>query len=250
MVSPEKLEEIQAQAFICAPTDFNGICQIYPLTMAEILRIGFQKYNRKLGLLLLTEIEIQQIVKEKIKEEVPLEEIYPLNFLLQSANQNDGFFLELKDAFSTFIKEDILLIPELNAILVNPDKPEQKKLITEENFKDFQNILRIQNRREITSVAPEKETFGQRKMRLLREKVAAAKKKQAEKKSGKSSMVDLLEIASVFGIDLEKCSFFAFQRLIARHQMREKYLADIQMLCAGADSDKLKIKYWGESSKD
>jgi hypothetical protein len=51
------------------------------------------------------------------------------------------FFLELESAFSTFIKEEILILPKINSILVGA--PEEKRLITSENFRDFQDILRI-----------------------------------------------------------------------------------------------------------
>ena len=107
MISHERIEEIQGQAYVCAPSLLDDIARIYPLTMTEILTMGQIKYNKMLGLLLLTEIDIQNLIKEKIQEEIPLEKIQPLTFLLQSAEQNDGFFLELKEAFSTFLKEDI-----------------------------------------------------------------------------------------------------------------------------------------------
>ena len=45
------------------------------------------------------------------------------------------FLLELQNAFSTFIKEDILLLPRINAVLVGPMA--EKRLITKENFEDF-----------------------------------------------------------------------------------------------------------------
>lgn len=250
MISPERIEEIQGQAYVCAPSSLDNIAKVYPLTMKEILTMGQMKYNKMLGLLLLTEVEIQNLIKEKIKEEIPIEQIYPLTFLLQSAEQNDGFFLELKEAFSTFLKEEVLLIPEYGSVLLNPEHPEEKRLITNENFQDFQDILRIQNRREIKNTTPKNETPAQRKMRLLREKVAAAKKRQAEKNKEQSSIVNILENANVYGIDLNECSFFKFQGLLQKYQAHEKYLVDIQMLCAGAKAEDLKIKYWGESSKD
>jgi hypothetical protein len=59
----------------------------------------------------------------------------------------------------------------------------------------------------------------------------------------------LLEIAGTFGIDTEK-SLYAFRKLLRRHQMREKWDNDLEMLCAGADGQKLKTKYWGESPDD
>jgi hypothetical protein len=37
--------------------------------------------------------------------------------------------------FTTFIKEDIILLPKINSILVG--SPEEKRLINSENFIDF-----------------------------------------------------------------------------------------------------------------
>ena len=247
MLSANQIEDIKCQAYKCLPSQFSNICDVYPLSILEILKMGINKYNGKLGLLLLTEVEIAQTIKEKINQDVPIEEIDPLVYLIQSADNNDMFFLELESAFSTFIKEEVLILPKINSILVG--NPEERRLITPENFSDFQDILRIQNHKEIKEPPPPDESPGQRKMRLLREKVAAVKKKQAQKSGEGQSLLDLLEIADVFGIDTEKCSLFSFYNLIRRHQAKEKWDKDIQMLCAGADSNKIKTKYWGESSE-
>ena len=128
--------------------------------------------------------------------------------------------------------------------------PKEKRLITPQNFGDFQTILKIQNKKEIKEPPPENESPGQRKMRLLREKVAVVKKKQAEKNNEGQSFLELLEIADTFGIDTMNCSLLKFYNLIRRYQMREKWDQDLQMLCAGADPKKMKTKYWGESSEE
>ena len=88
-------------------------------------------------------------------------------------------------------------------------------------------------------------------MRLNRERVAAIKKKQQQKNSKGSdqSLVSLMEIGDVFGVSTKK-SLFAYHKLIHRFQMREKWNQDLQMMCAGADGDKLKIQYWGDNSNE
>ena len=249
MLSTNQIEIIREQAYCCVPSNFNDICEVYPFTPYEIIKMGRDKYNRKLGMLLLTETDICQIIKEKTGEDVPIETIHPLEYLLQSASLNDTFLLDLQDAFSTFIKEDILLLPKINSVLIGAN-PMERRLITEDTFRDFQDILRIQNLKEIAEPPPKDETPGQRKMRLLREKVAAVKKKQAQKKGEGQTFAELMEIADTFGIDKKEYSLYAYYKLIRRHQMREKWQQDLQMLCAGADSNKLKTKYWGESPDD
>lgn len=246
MLSANQIQDIKLQAFACAPSTLNGICNVYPLTVQEILGIGWNKYHSYLGTLLLTPESISSMINERIGEDIPPNNIDVLQYLLLSADQNDMFFLELQQIFSTFIKEDIILLPKINAILVG--SPEDKRLITSENFEDFQNILRIHNHQKVAEPPPADETPGERKMRLLRERVAAAKKKQAEKKGdGDFDLQNMLEMATVYGIDYKHESLYAFYNLLQRYQAHEKWVQDLQMICAGADSKKMKTKYWGES---
>lgn len=249
MLSVEQIEDIKLQAFAGEPSILNGVCEVYPLTMSEIIKKGFSKYSVYLGTLLLTPQEISKQLRDKIGDEVDnLGTIDVLEYLLLSANQNDMFFLELQRMFSTFIKEDIILLPKINSILIGP--PEEKRLITSENFADFQNILRIQNRREFVTPPPENETPWERKRRENAEKVAAAKKRQAQKNGEEQSLEAMLEIASVYGIDYKNETLYAFYGLLPRYQAHEKWVNDLQMICAGADSKKMKTKYWGDSSKE
>ena len=206
--------------------------------------MGSDKYSQRLGLLLLTETEIQKILKDKQISPHEFGDTRPLPYLLKNATMSERFSLDLNAAFSTFIKkEEILLLPKINAVLVGPMT--EKRLITQENFNDFQTILRLQNRREVPEPPPENETPIARKMRLAREMRDAVKRKQQQKDGGSQELADLLEIAKVFGIDYLNESIYSFYGLIQRYQRKEKWDQDLQMLCAGADSSKIKAKYWG-----
>ena len=245
MLSPNQIEEIQAQAFCGVASELEGVCKIKPMTIKEIMEFGNLKYQSVIGTLLLTEVEIAEMIKKKTGKEPNIEKIYPLNYLLQSASFNDTFLLELQSYFSTFIKEDILLLPKINSILIGA--PQERRLITNDNFSDFQDIIRIQNGKKIKEPPPENESEIARKFRLKREARDVAKKKQQEKNGEGQSLGELFEIAETFGIDYQNKTLYAFYKLIRRFQAREKWNQDLQMLCAGADSTKLKTKYWGES---
>lgn len=82
MLSAEQIEDIKAQAYCCKPSKLANICSIYPLTMGEIIEMGVTKYNGQLGILLLTETEISEIIKTKTGKEIPIEEINPLEYLI------------------------------------------------------------------------------------------------------------------------------------------------------------------------
>ena len=164
MLSPNQIEEIQAQAFCGVASELEGVCKIKPMTIKEIMEFGNLKYQSVIGTLLLTEVEIAEMIKKKTGKEPNIEKIYPLNYLLQSASFNDTFLLELQSYFSTFIKEDILLLPKINSILIGA--PQERRLITNDNFSDFQDIIRIQNGKKIKEPPPENESEIARKFRL------------------------------------------------------------------------------------
>lgn len=69
-----------------------------------------------------------------------------------------------------------MLLPKINAIVVGP--PQEKRLITNENFADLQEILCIQNARPVKEPPPENESAIAREFRLKREMRDAVKKKQ------------------------------------------------------------------------
>lgn len=245
MLSANQIEEIKAQAYIGKPSLLPNVCRVYPFTIEEILEMGLINYNILLSLLLLTETDIAKVIKEKTGEDPDVSQIRPLEYILKSAEADDMFLLELQNAFATFVKEEVLLLPKINSVLIGPR--EEKRLITEKNYRDFQDILRIQNKKDFVPPPPSDETPGERKMRLLREQVAAVKKKQAQKKGSNQTLDEIMSIAETYGINPKTHTLYAFYSLLRRHQLKEKWEQDLQVICAGADSQNIKTKYWGES---
>ena len=238
---------IKEKAYSGLPYQFGNICAVYPGMMVEMLKMGSDVYSQRLNLLLLTQDDIYKILQEKKIDTKSIPSIEPLKYLMKSAEKDDSFLLELEAAFSTFIKEDIMLLPRINAVLVGPAT--DKRLITDKNFEDFQTILRIQNRRPIEEPPPEDETEFERKIRLSNKLVEELKSKQGKANGKGQTLIDLLEIGEVFGIDFKTKSIYAFYGLIQRFQRKEKWDQDIRMLCAGADSTKIKSEYWGLGSE-
>lgn len=135
MLSADDIKVIQEQAYSGIPSMLRGVCKVYPGMMDDMLKMGSDVYSSQLGMLLLTKDGILKIAEEKKADYELVKDLSPLAYLLQSAEKDDTFFLELQNAFSTFIKEEILLLPTLNAVLVGPMA--QKRLITEANFEEF-----------------------------------------------------------------------------------------------------------------
>ena len=249
MLSANQMTVIKEQAYGGYASRLPGICEVSPITVGEMLEMGSDTYSVRLNMLLLTEANVSELMEKKGVTITEDTDIRPLSYLLKSAQLSDAFFLELTAAFSTFIKKEaVLLLPKFNAVLIGP--PEERRLITNENFADFQTILSLQNRKSVPKPPPENESAFARKIRLKAEMRDAVKRKQQQKNGEVQELADLLEIAEVFGIDYKNKSIYAFYGLVQRHQMREKWSQDIQMLCAGADSKKIKAKYWGSNPED
>lgn len=213
-----------------------------------MLEMGSDIYSQRLGLLLLTSQQVEKILQDKKVSNKKMMNIHPLEYLLKSAQYNDSFLLELEKSFSTFIQEEILLLPKYNAVVVGPVS--EKRLITKDNFDDFQAILNIQNCRTIPKPPPENESEFAKQMRLKSEYRDSIKQKQERKNGETQDLTTLLEIAEVFGINYKEKSIYAFYNLIKRFQLKEKWNQDLQMLCAGGDSKKIKPKYWGLNTKN
>ena len=242
------MEIVKEQAMAGYPSRLSNVCLVYPGMMRDMLQMGRDIYEQNLGLLLLTQQDVERIIREKGSNPQDFGDTHPLTYLLKNADVNDMFLLELTAAFSTFIKEEVLLLPPINAVLIGPMA--EKRLITKDNFEDFQMILRLQNRKEVPKPPPENESDFARELRLKAEMRDAVKRKQQQKEGAVQELADLLEIARVYGINYKEESIYAFYGLIQRFQRKEKWDRDMQMLCAGADSQKVKPEYWGETPKD
>lgn len=248
-------DDVSSQAYLNIPTIFNeNTCIIYPKTVDEILKMSQQEYQYNLSLLTLQENEIKEILKKKEVDFDEDEEISPFAYILINAQHSETFLLDIKRAFFTFIREKVTFLFEENLILIG-EEPLEKRFLDINNFEDFQNILRIQNRLEIKEKPPEDEDPMARKFRLKREMLAAAKKKINSNKEDSTEFKDLISSLCAYGIGITpfnvgNLSLYAFYDLFERTGAKDSYELDIKSLLAGADSKKVKPKYWIRNLKD
>jgi hypothetical protein len=81
MLSSKELSVIREQAYCGFPSHLEGVCDIYPSMMKDYLKNTI-KFSGRLGILLLTETEISELIKKKSGKEVSVDEIHVLEFLL------------------------------------------------------------------------------------------------------------------------------------------------------------------------
>jgi len=235
----------ETQLFLGLPISFGTTCLIYPLTIEELSVMGDNKYRFHLNLLTMSEEDILNMYEEKhIK---PPEDLSVFDYLISSCAIDVNFLLDMKNAFFTFIREPVQILPEQKTILVG--KIEEKRIINKDNFTDFQNILRQQNNIEIPEPVPENENKMQKKFRLRRLALAKAKRKQALKNPEEMiTLSSLMAAFIVYGLgsleELKKYSIYTLNKVLEMARAKEEYEYDTKAILAGADPKKVKPKYW------
>ena len=245
---------INPSTFLGEPSWFKNICQIYPPKVKDV--VTNQDFSNFQTILLISAEEIEDLFVEN-KQEM---DTYPtpLEFLLANCYNNKNYEELTKKAFMFFIREKITILYDLKAIwigdtaeLSNIDNLQQLRLLNEENFLDFQNSIR-----KALGEEPKEPPNPNEDPRVKRIKAKARYRDRvkANKDKGIGFSTSLTSICcmgiGITPLNVGELSYAAVSELIRRYQEKEKYETDISSLLAGADSKKVKPKYWIRNLED
>ena len=234
------------------PIQFKDICKVYPPKVSDV--VGNDNFMIYQTLFVITQEELDEAyLKDENVTQVPT----PFQYLLMNYYQDEEMRERIEEAFTLFVHEPVTIIPEIEMLLIgkseeelNPDVDlESPKLLTEENFFEFQNTIRISMGMDLAKVPdPEEENLDPR-IKRYKMKVKEHEKIVNKKKSKSApTLGTLLAAICCMGIGLNplnigEISYACVQWLIAMEQQKEEYDVDIRALLAGADSKKVKPKY-------
>lgn len=237
--------------FIGAPVQFKTGVKIYPPTLNEI--ITTLDYNSYIRVLTYSQEEIEDIFVKDKKELTNLPT--PIEFLLNNCYHNKEYEQICKEAFKFFLKTDVdflyekkmILIGKLEDVLRNLQTVTDLVVISEEEFFDFQNLIRKAcDQKPVEPPNPNEHP----KIKAMKAKARYRDKVKA-KQNAKNGITLFTTMASIccMGIGLTplnigEISYVAMQAILNQYQTKEKYQIDIDSLLAGADSKKIKPKYW------
>ena len=235
------------------PIQFKDICKVYPPKVNDV--VGNDDFMIYQSLFVMTQEELDEAyLKDENVTQVPT----PFQYLLMNYYQDEEMRERIEEAFTLFVHEPVTIIPEIEMLLIgkseeelNPDVDlESPKLLTEENFFEFQNTIRISMGMDLAKVPdPEEENLDPR-IKRYKMKVKEHEKIVNKKKSKSApTLGTLLAAICCMGIGLNplnigEMSYACVQWLIGMEQQKEEYDVDIRALLAGADSKKVKPKYW------
>ena len=250
--------------FICEPLNFKNKFKIYPPRVKEV--VGNEHYGQFLKLLTISQEDLQDELAKKPKEQKEDDKSEtcptPLEFLLINCYHNEQFRRIAQEAFQFFLHEDVsffyeqklLVIGNLEEVVQKINNIDELITITEEDYFDFQNMIRIACG-DKPHQPPEKPNPDE-DPRIAAIKARARErdriKARQSSKNGISIYTCLVAICcmgiGITPLNIGEMSYAAIGPIMKMSQEKEKYDIDIRSLLAGADSKKIKPKYWIRNS--
>jgi hypothetical protein len=239
---------IDERVFLGYPIDFKDICQIYPPTVDDV--VGNKDFYIYQSLFTMTQEELDDAYSQETKTvQVPT----PFQYLLMNYYQDENIRDKIHQAFMQFTHEPVTIVPEIEMLLIGKSEEEldpdidldNPRLLTEENFFDFQNIVRtVMGEKEAEPPDPDEDP----RVKRIKAKARYRERLKAKRNQG-PKFGTLLAAICCMGIGLTplnigEMSYACVHWLIAMYQQNEEYDIDIRSLLAGADSKKVKPKYW------
>lgn len=226
------------------PVEFKHLCMVYPPKVRDTFNEKFFLYSQ---ILTLSQEEIEDEYVDKGLDTSNL--LTPFEYLLSSAYHDQKIKQYIEEAFYLFIHEKIIFLFEQKQIIIgdiiNADSIESLRILKEEDFFDFQNLIREavgQDKKEPPN--PDEDP----RVKAIKAKARYRDKIKAKKGGGLSLKTTLSSICcmgiGITPLNIGELSYAIIPALIATYQAKEKYELDTDCLLAGADAKKVKPKYW------
>lgn len=242
---------IDAEYFLGYPKKCkNGLYTIYPPKVKDLLEND--KFFTYKSLLTISQEDIEDQYRE---QEKPIDVLpTPFEYILDIATQNEESKALVSEAFNTFLHEGATFLKEKKMIIIgNLEEvlPKLKsigdlRILTEENYLDFQNDIRGSMGEESKKPMDLNQNMKIRNMKAkarYRDRVAA-KQKGTGLTFGSTLAVICCMDFGISPLNIGELSYAAIPILMRYYQEKKKYDIDIESLLNGADSKKVKLQTW------
>lgn len=254
---------IDPTVFIGEPLEFGTVCKVYPPKVKDV--ITNPKVLQLFKMLTYSQEDIEDLFTEleqktKIPKDPTKRDPTPFEFLLVNCFQSKDFQTLVEEGFKVFTHETITFLYSSKIILFGTAEDlssitdiKQFRYLSEDNFFDFQNVLRMAMGVELVQ-RPEKNE--EENPIVKRVKAAGRRRKRLASKSKKGmSLTTTLGAICCMGIGLTplnigEISYASIDVIMTLYQQKEKYQTDIDSLMAGADPKKIHPKYWIRENSD
>ena len=246
---------INPAVFLKEPLHYGKYIEIFPPSVKDVCTNP--QFGQFKSILTLSQYDVEFELKKQLKDDQKCPT--PLEFLLSNCYHNESFYLFTTLSFLYFTHRKIELDYENKQIIFlieEEGKGTITEAITEDTFLVFQNLIREAcGEKPIAPPEPEDPNEDPRIRRIKRKarERDAIKNRNGSKSKDGISLDSCLAAICCMGIGLTPLNIgemsYANVALIMKvYQDKEKYDLDIRSLLAGADSKKIKPKYWIRNS--
>ena len=246
---------INSNFFLGLPVPYKEICNVYPPKVNDILNETDYPVYRKLLLSSQEDIEDEFAEQKLSMDEVPT----PLEyiFILSASDERikkialEGFKFFIHEPVTMLADQKMIVIGDLTEVLPQLKSIEQLRILKEDNFFGFQNLLRQSiGEKEIEPYNPDENP----KIKYFKAKARLRDRVKAKSKDALTLGSTLASICCMgFGLNplnIGELSQAAITVLMRYYQEKTKYDIDIKSLLAGADSKKVKPQNWIRNIED
>ena len=228
------------ELFSGKPLMVKDVCLVYHPTLLDIAKIGQPNFYNYISLLTADKTELLENAQD-------MSEII---YLIATSLISEEFFDLIKQAFRFFIKEEIIILPELQMIRIGDS--EDRRFLDNDSFVILQEYIRkicMLNEKKI------EEFDGNEHVKRIKEKirkgqalVAKIKAKEGRDENN-PQLVDLISsfLARATEVDIHTIwdmPYYMFQIQFRRMQMIEEYETNLKASLAGAKIPKEQMKHW------
>ena len=227
------------------PIEFKQLCLVYPPKVKDV--VATDDYAVYARLLTYSQEEIED---EYVKANMDLSLVLtPFEYLLNNAYHNEKFKVLVERAFEFFIHEPILFLYEQKTILIGDIKENTSisslRFLKEEDFFDFQNLIRVAcGDRMVEPYDPNIHPRIKEMKAKARYRDAVKRKKGLGLNLTSTLVAICLMNVGISLLNIGELTYVSVLTLMQMYQQKERYEIDIDSLMAGADSKKVKPKYW------
>ena len=241
-----------------SPVFIDDICAVYPATLGQVVDIGYDKFQQYLGVLTAE----KPIAKASDDPELAqlLTEITDFQYLLLMTSMDLEVNRIVKQAFNFFTHFDATFSLDPPQIILGPI--EEKHILTEDKFYDFQRVLKrmyfLESEGEEIIIYDDDPPATKRlkmQMRANREKVRRAKAAKARQEKSDMKFSDLIGSMTINNCGLNMLniwdiSYYAFHDQLKRMGWRDQFNINNSAALAGAKLKKSQLKHWMRSIAD
>ena len=246
--------------FIGKPLTFKNKFLVYPPKVSEV--IGNPYFSQFLKILTISQDDIYDEFSKQKDRDKDAKLPTPFEFLLINCYHSPQFKKIAEDAFQFFLREPVnffyeqkmLIVGDLEKVAQEVKNIDELITIKEEDYFDFQNMIR-----EVCGDKPIKQEDlpnpnEDPRITAMKAKARARDRIKAKQQASNGISIHSCLVAiccmglGITPLNIGEMSYAAIGPIMKMSQEKEKYDIDIRSLLAGADSKKIKPKYWIRNS--